>query len=485
MQPSPRQQAIYDSWENEDYNLLINAVAGSGKTTTILEVLKRCEYKTLFLAFNKSIQEEIQAKITSRNLVQGKAMTIHSLGLSAIKKNFNFKVVKGKNWELLKRVEKKFSRIWSRMEFMDRLRLGYSLMDMNDVSRLFLTNDIPEIERYMFTMDKAVARHRELDIIWEYWVELRDDSYRGRYIEIDFVDMIYLPVEKDLKIPIDPYYLMVDECQDLNLCQHKLIDKLISQTVSKWVAVGDRNQAIYGFSGASGTSFDLFLQKDNVKEMPLDVCYRCPPNIVEEANKVFDVMEAFQEEDGVVARVDVPQDVKPNSMVICRNTSPLIKLFFELISLGKPAYIKGEDIIGSITKFLKPYSNMSLVRATMEMEEKLATLVNEEGADSYPVFKFKENLDNFKLTALNLADNNGTVKGLLLEIERIFEVKQNAITLCTIHKSKGLEADVVYILNEELIPSKFAVSPQQRLQEKNLKYVARTRAKKEMYYLSI
>ena len=55
--------------------------------------------------------------------------------------------------------------------------------------------------------------------------------------------------------------------------------------------------------------------------------------------------------------------------------------------------------------------------------------------------------------------------------------------LCTIHKSKGLESDVVYILNEDLIPSRFASSTQQLTQERNLKYVARTRSKRELYYL--
>ena len=62
---------------------------------------------------------------------------------------------------------------------------------------------------------------------------------------------------------------------------------------------------------------------------------------------------------------------------------------------------------------------------------------------------------------------------------------ESAVILCTIHKSKGLEAKVVYILNEFLIPSKFAKSPSQLEQEQNLKYVARTRATEELYYLNI
>ena len=54
----------------------------------------------------------------------------------------------------------------------------------------------------------------------------------------------------------------------MNLSQHKLIDNLINQgDIQKWIAVGDRNQSIYGFSGAYSSSFDLFLDNGNVKEL--------------------------------------------------------------------------------------------------------------------------------------------------------------------------------------------------------------------------
>ena len=86
-EPSQRQLDIFSIWQNRNSNILINAVAGSGKTTTLLQLLELCKYKTLFLAFNKSIQEEIQQKIESRGLKQGKAMTLHSLGLMAIREN--------------------------------------------------------------------------------------------------------------------------------------------------------------------------------------------------------------------------------------------------------------------------------------------------------------------------------------------------------------------------------------------------------------
>jgi superfamily I DNA/RNA helicase len=80
---------------------------------------------------------------------------------------------------------------------------------------------------------------------------------------------------------------------------------------------------------------------------------------------------------------------------------------------------------------------------------------------------------------------NDKVGVIILELDSMFKSidDSTAITLCTIHKSKGLEANIVYILNEFLIPSKFASHPLE--QERNLKYVARTRAKEELYYLNI
>lgn len=488
MQSSQRQLDIYTKWQSEDCNILINAVAGSGKTTTLLELLRMCQYKTLFLAFNKSIQEEIQHRIDTGGLKQGKAMTIHSLGLSAIKKAYRrFKINNNKNWDLLKQFQTKFKRELSNIPWNERVRLSYALMDMNDISRMFLTNEYLEIKTQFLAMDKNLP---DVDNMEDYWLEfaaLRDAGYEVDIVEIDFNDMIYLPVIKNLHIPINPYYLMVDECQDLNLCQHTLIDNLINQgDIHKWIAVGDRNQAIYGFSGAYSSSFDIFSQKGNVCEMPLDICYRCSTDIIDSANEVYNVMEYHKSTPGTVDRITNIGVIKENSMVICRNTGPLINLYFNLLALNKNCFIKGEDILNSIIRFIKPYNNLTVSAATIEMEYKLGDLAkseSEEGKIKYYVFK--ENYGNFTKIVQHMCGQLETIDSFLNKLKSLFIDKEDAIMLCTIHKSKGLESDVVYILNENLIPSKFAKSTEQLKQEMNLKYVARTRAKEEMYFLEI
>ena len=485
---SQRQQDIFDTWKNTDENILINAGAGSGKTTTLLQLLELCEYKTLFLAFNKSIQEEIQAKIDSKELKQGKAMTLHSLGLLAVRQSYKrWKINNGKNFDLIKKLQDNERTIFKKMSWEDKLKLSYNLMDMNDVSRLFLTDDINEIEIHFESMDKVMTINNQLIYLWKELVKLRNKSYEEPIVEIDFNDMLYLPVIKNLYIPIDPTYLFVDEAQDLSLTQHKLVENLINQGhIKKWVSVGDRNQAIYGFSGSVSSSFDMFLKYDNVIELPLDICYRCPVKVIDKANEVYDVLKGYKTNKGVVATINNTIEIKDNSMVICRNSKPLIDLYFELLGSGKTAYIKGEDILTGIIRFLKPYSNHTTGSAKTEMIYKLEDLKNDKSdAGKIKLYYFEEDYEKFKKLVQHLSTEYETVDSLLNKIKSLFIDKKNAIMLCTIHKSKGLEADVVYILDEKLIPSKFAKSKEQLIQENNLKYVARTRAKNELYFLNI
>tara|TARA_R110000803_G_scaffold52425_3_gene107959 strand:+ start:561 stop:2039 length:1479 start_codon:yes stop_codon:yes gene_type:complete len=488
--PSDKQQKIFDTWNNTEDNILINAVAGSGKTTTLLSLLKYCKYRTLFLAFNKSVQEEIQSKIDESGLSQGKALTMHSLGLSAIRNHYKGKrvVIKnGKNFDLLKSVQAAHKKVFKGMAWKDKLKLSYTLMDMNDISRLFLTDDIAEIKKHLQSMDKNFVVHKEIVSLWTSFVKHRESSYKEKNIIIDFNDMIYLAAREKFYIPVEPYYLMVDEAQDLNLAQHKLVENLINQgTIIKWIAVGDRNQSIYGFSGAYSSSFDKFLGMGTVRELPLDICYRCARNIIDETNEVYDVMEYGQKEEGVVGVVEEISEIKPESMIICRNTSPIIKLYFGLLGQGVPVYIKGDDILASINRFLKPYLKNTVSTTKTELLytlEDLQKVKTEEGR--MKLHMFKENHSNFKALTANMSTDYEIIEVLLDKVKNLFKVKAKAAMLCTIHKAKGLESDVVYILNEGLIPSKFATSPEQLIQEKNLKYVARSRAKKELYYLNL
>lgn len=490
MQISEKAEVIYDTWLTTDSNMAVQAVAGSGKTTTLMGLLERSEFRTLFLAFNKSIQEEISSRIEQSGYGHALAMTLHSLGLMAVRRHYKkLKVEKGKNYLILKAVQGYNPSIFKGLSWEEKSKISITLMEMNDVSRIYMTDDIEEITSYMTAMDKFFFPHAKIEELWENWKYSR--AYFDDKAIIDFLDMIYLVVKHNLFIPMQPYYLFIDEAQDLSFVQHKFIEQFIAQgDIFKWVAVGDRRQSIYGFSGSHSNSFDLFLEKDNVVSLPLDVCYRCPTLIVDEANLVYDVMIAHKHEPGIVETCTNFEEVDEGSMIICRNSAPLIDAYFQLLSIGRKVYIKGEDILHHLESFLKPYQYKTMGHALKDTTKEFKELKQSDALsekNKFRMYKIGENLKNLNLLVSNLCTLEDKVDDVLGKIKNMFNSISdiNTIMLCTIHKSKGLEADTVYILDEFLIPSKFAKSPSQLEQERNLKYVARTRARKKLVYLNI
>lgn len=486
---SQEKQTILETWRNSDNNILINAKAGCGKTSTLLDIVSECEYITLFLAFNKSIQEEITQKLDSRGLQQGKAMTIHSLSLMAIKKHYNKVTINnGKYFGLVKWIQVNHKKYFKGMEWVDKSRLTFTLLDMNDISRMFLTDDIAEITKYSKIMDKKLFLHHHLPELWNIFVQERTEHLDNiSSIDVDFTDMLWITVVKNLYIPIAPYYLLMDEIQDLSLLQYKVVKQLLSQgDVKKWCGVGDPLQSIYLFGGAMSDSFFKWREEENVVELGLSTCYRCPRAIIDEANDVFDVMQYGRGEEGFVDTIDNPALVKDNAMVICRHNSPLIALYFRLLYHNRNVYIKGDEILSSIIKFLGDYKHLTADVAEMTIQRKLNELKEKRDDDSRLEYvRLKENATIFKTLVTNLCDNRYMIVDLIInKLKSLFITKENAIMLCSMHKSKGLEADYVYILNEYLIPSPLAASPELLVQEQHLKYVARTRAKKELYYLN-
>ena len=93
-------------------------------------------------------------------------------------------------------------------------------------------------------------------------------------------------------------------------------------------------------------------------------------------------------------------------------------------------------------------------------------------------------LYNQRLSVIEcLTEEVSTVDGLRGLIEGIFSDDIEGIMLSTIHKSKGLENERIFFICPELIPSRFATTEWMFEQEKNLYYVAVTRAKTELIYV--
>ena len=90
-------------------------------------------------------------------------------------------------------------------------------------------------------------------------------------------------------------------------------------------------------------------------------------------------------------------------------------------------------------------------------------------------------LEDKVMTLLFLAKIADSILDLKHKIKSIFTDEIQGIVLSTVHKIKGLEANRVFIIRPDLLPMQTA-KPWQHIQEKNLQYVAYTRAKLDLIF---
>lgn len=427
MKYSKYQEAIFDAYMNTNKNLLISAVAGSGKTTTLIKLLEIAgPKKVLFCAFNRSIVEEL-LKRTPKTV---KVTTLHSLGLYELKKKHNITINDNKILDMCNRIGIDTSHIKDIKKIIDLYRL--TLIDKSEIEQLI-------------RKEKSKASLDEVLVI----IGMMESTYSQKSIEIDYTDMVYLPIYNNLKM--EKYLeVFIDEAQDLNACQHELIKRV---TYMRYIAVGDPNQSIYGFMGADLNSFNKF-KGENTTELPLSVCYRCGTNILNEANKIYNCNES---PDGMFNGEVMESDYKSldslelDSIIICRNNAPLVKIQRFLRGKGIECYIES-DIEKELLNYIK-YSNIN------DLKELLDGLDTESDLGS---------------VLLELSEGCNNIKELISCIRKVFSDKTGT-PMMTIHKSKGLEARVVYYHR--------VYGFGDYVQENNLKYVACTRAKEKLIYI--
>jgi superfamily I DNA/RNA helicase len=256
---------------------------------------------------------------------------------------------------------------------------------------------------------------------------------------------------------------------------------------SRIIVVGDPYQSIYGFSGSDINSWDKFNEMENTIKLPLSYCYRCGKKIVELSNKTYDIMESPDWiHDGEVVENGDFINLKPGEFVLCRNTKPLVELYFNLLKLEKPCYIKGSDIGKGLVKVLSDYQNMLSISAISEMHRELEVLrkhLTSIGVKNPTKNqKYISQLEKIEIITLFSAKYK-TTNEITNAINNIFKEDGEGIILSTVHKAKGLENDVVYVYLPDLFPSKHAKLPWELVQESNLYYVALTRAKKKLIFV--
>lgn len=470
MEWSIYQQDIFNFVKRSTKSALIQAVAGSGKTTTIVEATKHAQGQVVFLAFNKSIATELkQRKVNAR--------TFHSLSYGAVLRHRNVKEVCGNKTNELVRKHFSSKAAYIYGSFLDK---AISLAKAEGVG--CLVPDEPSIWYHLIDKHGLTFESDEPDASIEQAVELCSKTLKlsNESREIDFDDMLYVPVREGLSLPKFDV-IFVDEVQDTNAIQRAILRKIMKSN-SRIIGVGDRSQAIYGFRGADSNAMDLLAEEFDCVQFPLSVSYRCAENVVIAAREYCNHIECSDNAKlGSVQSLGTKwttENFRAGDLVVCRTTRPIVSLAFKMLKEGKPVYVYGRSLSQGLTSLIKKFktNNLEDLEAKLGMWsraeiEKAVAQQNDAKAEA-----IYDKVETIKCLTQSL-DEGADVAQLLTVIDELFREKSHCTMLSTIHKAKGLEAETVYWLNASECPSPWARQAWQREQEINLCYVAVTRAK--------
>ena len=378
--PSP-QQADFLNWvSNGSGSCVLEAVAGAGKTTTLLEAVDRTGGGVAILAYNKMIAEEIKGKLLKRGVdwKTAEAGTVHSFGFRAYRKAFpKVQVEGGKTFAVLDQMFK-----GAPAHHISRTH-GAGIANLVSLAKQRAIGVTGSIDNRKLWSD--IVGHFGLfgddgDDMIEDLIEVAIAALKTSNLTtdvIDFDDMVYLPLVH--KVRFWRYkWVFVDEAQDTNPARRALV-KAILAPFGRVVAVGDRAQAIYGFTGADADSLDLIADEFNAVRMPLTTTYRCPKAVVSFAQRwVSHITAADTAPEGEVLSIEARefferQDLGRGSAVLCRNTAPIISLAFQLIRQGIGCRVEGRDIGQGLIKLATKWKTVKTLAGLESALEKWQT----------------------------------------------------------------------------------------------------------------
>lgn len=554
-------------------HLIVDALAGTGKTFTILEACKKLQgiptkgitgseqqeaiwkeiqrgvapQSIVILAFNSSIAQELKAKTKGIHGVT--AMTSHAFGLqqiakAGIKSKLDIDAKLNKTQMLTEQ--------WM-IDFLgDEVEgLHASGKYGNDVY-LMVKNEWPtlfqDVERLvelcklnLIDIDKLPSFEEQhavvLQFIGQFGIEYDKRLFNPEGEEIseesgnpclvtmvadvlarsaedrqyhNFADMVWWPTRLRLDVrKVD--LLLVDERQDLNLAQQELAIK----GGRRIILVGDIHQAIYGFAGADYKACQRMEERLSAtplgcKVLPLTYTRRCSHAVVELANTYKPTgLQALPEAGQGQILYDHEKTflarLLPGDMVLCRTNAPLVAHAMRMLKERRKVRIQGrefgEELVGIVNKLDAPNCVIG-IRLLAEWHEKQLHKLN---SWKFCPEDLKIALNDKWLALMALMESCDSIQEVTDTIEKLFgtrcekcnrlsksdvckkcghEQDKTGVLFSSIHRAKGLECEHpdsgVWWLRYNKCPHPSAKTIQELEQERNLCYVAITRAKNKL-----
>lgn len=490
---SEQQTEIFTFFTNSEDHLVVRARAGTGKTTTIVEAVLRWlaanpGKRAVVCAFNKRIAEELTARFAGYSV---DVKTLHSVGFACCRIYRERLVLEDAKKVAITRKDALAQKVCGTRAPDAIVRLVAKLHTLGretaphatkigDLTTIAIRHDCEpdeQFERIGFGLDYVEAKALEA-------MEIAANVQSGD--TIDYSDMIFLPCRNgwlmkqwDLGV--------VDEAQDMTSAQLEIAQGCCD----RMVVVGDNCQAIYGFRGADSESLDRLKAELGASELGLTTTYRCGRAIVDLAKTWVPDFEAGPtNSDGLIrdlAESKLTAEAGPGDFILSRTNAPLVSTAMSLLRAGKRTRVAGKEIGKGLVAILRKLKARTVPELLARIESWRDREIHRQNAKILATKNGRREAINAKIEAItdqaemlgSLADGARNVEEVLDRAEALFADDglgaAGVITCSSVHRAKGLEADRVFILRDTLRET--------TQEERNICYVAVTRAKKELVWV--
>jgi F-box protein, helicase, 18 len=473
---------------NSAGDIKINAVAGSGKTTTIIEYAasRPAHSKILYLAFNKSVKIEAIKKFADKGLKNVKVETAHSLAYKHIVIGNNFRV-KAQGY--------KTNEIADILGLQGNGEKHYEYVVANHINKFiayFCNSDKQKIQElnYLDVVSDAKAKvfikncYPFLERQTRLLLAKMNDG------EIDITHDFYLK-KFQLANPILSYdYILFDEGQDASAA---MLDIFFKQTATK-VIVGDTHQQIYGWRHAVNS-----LEKANFTTFHLSTSFRFGADIAKLAMDILQWKDQLEDYKPLLIRGNGNGNKKISKAVIARTNLGLLLKAIEYVTEKKEVkqlYFEGNinsytyaDDGASLYDVLNLYNGKrhlirdSLIKAMKDIEE-LEEYI--EKAEDVQLAMMVEIVKEYEDEIYDI------IKSIKDKHVANDDKEKADVVFSTVHRCKGMEYDEVELVNDFINEGKVEKAATENNKEVlknaktneeiNLLYVAVTRTKNILHY---
>jgi hypothetical protein len=469
--PTTEQQQALDLFATGQ-SLVIEAGAGTGKTSTLTLLANSTTRRGQYIAFNKAIVTESKSKFPATV----NCSTAHGLAMREVGRPYQPRL--GASGRVRPDVLAKMLGVKAQTVKTytgDDKYLGAGFLAglvMRSIVRFCQSADMEPMAKHVErveTLDTPLAEQHGLascpvnDALAKSLVPVMRKAWDTDLCRYDgslpFRHDHYLKLWHLSGPKIEADYIMFDEAQDANPVLQAII---AAQTHAQIVYVGDSQQSIYGFTGAVNA---LKMVKTDARTF-LTQSFRFGPAVAEVANEVLDMLNADLRLKGFDKLLSVVTEVEHPDAILTRTNAGALREMLEAQQAGKKVALVG----GSKEIVAFALAARRLMNGERVEHPELACFENWDEVVNY--VEMEEDGNDLRLLVTIIQDFG--VEEILTALGATANERDADVVISTAHKSKGREWDRVRLGND------FPTGAKAKDEELRLLYVAVTRAKLEL-----